>query len=281
MAVTEAVLEWSTGRVGFLTDPGPAPRARYIVTDIAGWYGGVGVSGETSTRIGHGVIAGRKWRTQRALTLKGHVEVTDPAERDRVMRELSGVLWSGLEGTLTATVDGLTLSCPVTLDGEPGIVPFGVSSVTVQLPLTSSDPWLFGEERTVFLRPVGSGIGLEYPLFGGGALRYGTAIAADDTVTNGGTATAYPSYLVVGDLPGGFRITEGGRTVEWPWPVVMEAPVQIESTGSVWIGEANVTARATIRQWMPIEAGATIAPRLYALQGGDGWCEVHQRDTYI
>ena len=154
MAVTSATIEWGGVRVDFDSDAVPDAGVRLVLLDVTGWYGGVGVRTEKTDRVGHGGWAGRAWRTGRSITVKGHLEVTDPRERDRVMRSLSAVLWDGEEGKLTATVDGLTLSCPVKLDGEPGIVPDGIASATVQLPLYSPDPWLFGEERVHFTRPA-------------------------------------------------------------------------------------------------------------------------------
>lgn len=282
MAATSAVLEWGGARVDFDSDPAPENGLRLVLVDVTGWYGGVGVRTEKTDRVGHGGWAGRAWRTGRTLTVKAHLEVDDPRQRDAVLRDLSAVLWDGEEGTLTATVDGLTLSCPVKLDGEPGIVPDGIASATVQLPLYSPDPWLYGEDRVLFTRPLETGVGLVFPLFSpAGVLSFGSAIAQDGVVTNLGTAEAYPTHLVVGNFPGGFRLTVDGRTVEWPWPTVREAPVQIESSGSVWIGSANVTAQASLREWSSIAPGHTITPSLAALQGGDGWCETHHRDTYI
>lgn len=282
MAVTSAVLEWGGARVDFDSVPAPENGVRLVLVDVAGWYGGVGVRTEKTDRAGHGGWAGRAWRTGRSLTVKAHLEVDDPGQRDGVLRDLSAVLWDGGEGTLWATVDGLTLSCPVKLDGEPGIVPVGLASATVQLPLYSPDPWLYGVDLVSYARPVEAGIGLTFPLFSpAGVLSFGTALADAGAVTNAGTATAYPSFVVVGDFPGGFRLTVDGRTVEWPWPTTKVAPVQIESTGSVWIGDANVTSRASRREWASIPPGHTITPSLAALQGGDGWCETHHRDTYI
>lgn len=286
MAVTEAVLEWGTGRVAFASDPAGDLWARFVLTDLAGWYGGVGVRGESMDRLGHGTIRGRSWRTGRALTLKGHVEVASPTDRDRVMRELSGLLWDGLAGTLSAVVDGLALSCPVTIDGEPGIVPTGVSSVTVQVPLMSADPWLFGEWRTSILRPVEAGVGFEYSPFArdlgaGPIITYGTAIASDVVIWNDGNADSWPLFTVHADAPGGFLVGLGDRVVEYPRPVWRDAPVIVDMTGEVLVSGYDQSSFLSTRGWSSVAPGTMETPRFELLQGGSGWCDVSHRDTYI
>lgn len=282
MAVTDAVLEWDGGRVRFTSTPEPDAWARFVLTDLSGWYGGVGVRDEKWDRLGHGEARGRTWRGSRALTLKGHVEVDTPENRDAVMRDLSGVLWNGLEGTLSATVDGLTLSCPVTLDGEPGVVPSGITAVTVQLPLVSGDPWLFSEWRTSSIRPIGSGVGLEYPLFTGGVLRYGTAVDSGDVIWNDGNADSWPRFTVHADADGGFLVGVGDRVLTFPWPVWEDSPATVDTmTGEVLIGGVDQSHRLASREWTPVLPHSLEAVRFELLQGGTGWCDVSHRDTYI
>lgn len=282
MAVTNAVLEWSGGRVSFVSDPDPEAWARFIVTDIAGWYGGVGVRSESMDRLGHGTIAGRSWRRGRALTLRGHVEVASPSDRDYVMRDLSGVLWDGLEGTLTATIDGLTLSCPVRLDGEPGIVPDGASSVTVQLPLASPDPWLFGPWRTSALRPVGAGVGFDFPPFGdSGVITFGSAVDSGAIAWNDGNADSTPRFEVYADAPGGFYISLGDRVIEYPRPTWAHSPVTVDMGGEVLLSGYDQSHYLSVREWGAIGPRSLETVRFELLQGGHGWCNVLHRDTYI
>lgn len=253
----------------------------WVVEDLSGWFGGVGVKSDRTARLGHGDFSAPNLRTGRSMTLT-LVWVGDSVTRDYASRALSGIFGEGDVGEVTARVGDLTLTASeVTLDGEIEVAEVGTLAVRAQVPLHAADPRLYAPIQESYLRPVGAGVGLEYALFASGVLSYGTAIRQDVAVTNNGSVTAYPTFWVGGDLPGGFRITANGKTVEWPWPVVASAPVRVESSGSIWIGDTNVTARATIRQWMPIVSGATIAPRFHALQGGDGWCRVMHQDAYI
>ena len=282
MAVTDAVLEWADGRVRFESAPDASAWARFIVVDVAGWYGGVGVRRETVDRLGHGVISGRAWRTGRALTLKGHVEVDDPADRDRVMRDLSGVLWDGLEGDLSATVDGLRLTCRVRIDGEPGIVPTGLQSVTVQVPLHADDPWLYGPARSTIVRPVDDGVGFLFePFTEQGVVTFGAAVGTDAVVWNGGNAESYPVATVHADAPGGFLIATGDRVIEYPRATWIDVPVVVDQAGEVLVGGIDQSEHLSTREWAAIPPGGSEVVRFELLQGGSGWCDVAHRDTYI
>lgn len=259
----------------------PAAPGEWVLEGVSGWYGGVGVRGTSTDRLGHGTFEQRAFRGDRALTLQATYVAEEPDEREAIERDISGVLWDGTYGSLDVSTE-IALSADVRLDGEIGVVETGVLAITVQIPLVASDPFLYGKEQTVFLSPVGAGRGLEYPLFSkGGVLTYGTAIAERDSITNGGNATAYDDYLVVGDFPGGWRLTVNRKVIEWPWPTVLAAPVLVKMSGQIWIGDANVTDRASVRQWAPLAPGATVTPTLTPLQGGTGWAEAHHRDTYI
>lgn len=281
MKIRSATLEYQGQVFTFASKPVFGATGAWVLEDVTGWFGGVGVRAETTDRLGHGMFQQRAWRSNRALTLAATYIANEPDERLALQRALSGMMWAGDYGTLTVDADQV-LSCPVRLDGEVGMVELGTHGVQLQVPLVSADPWLYAPERVVYANPVGIGVAMAYPLFGvGGALTYGAARNDSQPVTNYGTATAYPSMWVYGDFPGGFKITAAGKTVQWPWPTSPAQPVRIEHSGSVWSESSNVTHLATLKQWMPLEAGATYKPQLYALQGGTGYLETHIRDTYI
>lgn len=281
MAVTDALLEWAHGRVRFVSDPDSADWARFVLVDLAGWYGGVGVRKESMNRLGHGTIAGRTWRQGRALTLRGHVDVST-SDRDGLMRELSGVLWDGLEGTLTATVDGLSLSCPVRIDGEAGVVPDGSESITVQVPLAAADPWLFGEWRTSSLRPIGVGVGMEYPPFStDGVITFGSAVDTGSVVWNDGNTDSWPRFTVHADAPGGFLVGLGDKVIEYPRPTWIDSPVTVDMTGEVLVSGYDQSQHLATREWAAIGPHSLETVRFELLQGGHGWCDVSHRDTYI
>lgn len=146
------------------------PNADYQgwLDELAGWFGGVGVSADATQRtLGHGVFRDRALRTGRSLTVTGQLTFSDPRQRSIGERFVSGLLGDGEYGTLTATVDDLTLSTEVRLDGEIKISRVGLHSIDVQIPLLAPDPFLHGEAKTYQVYPAGAGTGLVFPLLTG------------------------------------------------------------------------------------------------------------------
>lgn len=261
--------------------PAPGDR-RWYIEDVTGWFGGSGVRTQVTASIDHGDFMAKPTREGRAFTLMGAVACASEELRDESERFISSVGWDGEELDLRCDDGHRVLSSTVRLDAVPQIVEIGRTKLRFQIPLRSASPFLYADEQTSFLHPIGVGRGLEYPLFSkGSTLTYGTALAASESITNLGTATAHDSYLVVGDFPGGWRLTVGRRAIEWPWPTVLAAPVLVEMAGRIWIGSENVTHQASVRQWAPLAPGATVTPTLRPLQGGTGWAEARHRDTYM
>lgn len=255
------------------------------LTDLAGWFGGVGVEADATQRtLGHGVFRDRALRTGRALTLSGQLVFRREQDRSVADRFLSGILWDGEYGSLTVTIDDLTLSAEVRLDGEPKLTYEGGRFVTVQIPLLAPEPFLYAAEQVYQIYPAGAGEGLVYPLLSPeGYLSFGKVDPNTKlSVTNGGNATAYPVIRVKGDLPSGFRITAGGRTVEYNAPVWEQAPVEVNcAEGAVYVDGMDQTYRCSKREWFEIPSGGVLSPSIHSIQEGDGWAEFAVRDTYI
>ncbi|PMC74233.1 hypothetical protein CJ197_14630 [Brachybacterium sp. UMB0905] len=160
--------------------------------------------------------------------------------------------------------------------------------VEAQIPLFSASPFLYGDELVVYQHPIGTGVGLEYALYGQRVnpagepvLSYGTAVDTQDPISNSGNAVAYPQVIVTGDFPSGFQVSAGGRSVVWPHATFPGAPVVIDMSGSIWVGTENQTHRAGLRQWISVPPGATVFPEFTPLQFGTGWAEWHIRPTYM
>ena len=258
--------------------PGDVER---VVENVAGWYGGSGVRADVTARIGHGDFPSRGWRESRVLTLHGASICRDSDARDAEERRLSGILWDGQYGELTCDDGDAVLSTGVRLDGEPQIVKVGTTALRYQVPLRADSPWLYGPEQKVFLHPIGSGVGLEYPPYLGGVLAYGSAVESQDPISNPGNATAWPHFLVTGDFPSGFRLSAGGRVVSWPNPVFPQSPVLVDMSGSIWVGSENQTYRAGATEWFSIPAGGTIHPVFEPIQFGSGWAEARIWPTFM
>lgn len=254
-----------------------------LLTSLVGWVAGVGVESERVSRSsGHGDFPAPTRRTGRTLTMSVLCERDSRAELWALEREFSGLFAEGGTGTLTVDQDGSSLTTQVDLDGEPKpLTNLDAGYVSLEVPLHASDPVLYAPERVTTLHPVGVGVGLRYPLFAGGVLDFGAGVTGDEVIQNLGNTTSYPIVWVYGDFPGGWHLTAGGRSIVWPWPTALTAPVRVDMSGSIWIGPDNVTHLASVRRWVSIPKHGSLSLTLAPIQGGSGWAEVHQRDTYL
>ena len=259
------------------------------IESFDGWYGGVSASVTPDLKRfrRHGQFPAPTIRGARKmdLVLTWHESVGGTEAYTAFSRLASAVAWD--TGPYLMRVDdaGFVLETYVQLDGELSHQPVGdpssESAFRVKVPLTAVDPFLYAPTRVFTTAPIGSGIGLEYPIAATGVVMFGSGAAASDTASNRGTATAWPKYVINGNFPGGVRITTGRDVVEYPWPIVRGTPLTVDMAGSITLRGGDVTHRATRRDWTPIPPGGRITPSLAPLQGGDGWLEVHVRDTYI
>lgn len=253
----------------------------WIVNDVAGWYGGSGVRGDVTARLGHGDFVERGYREGRVLTLHGTVACESSDVRDWQERNLSGMAGDGDWCDLTCDDGNAVLSTRVRLDGAPQIVKVGTTALRFQLPLRSDSPSLFGPWRESTLQPVGAGIGLEYPVLGGGVVTFGTAVQATEPVWNDGNADSWARFTVTADSPGGFAVGLAGRRVTYPWPTWMDIPVTVDMAGSVTVGGVDQSHLLGERGWAHIGPHSIEQPTFEFLQGGTGFCTVQHRDTYI
>lgn len=257
------------------------------LTDLAGWFGGVGVSDTGSQRkLGHGFFSVPSLRTSREMTLSGTLIFMEERDRSVADRFLSGMLWDGEFGELEVSTDELTLVSRVKLAGEIKHAYAGTEAINFQIPLTAPDPFLYAPARTYQIFPAGAGEGLRYPLFANtrapSSLDWGAGAPLGGAAANQGNADAYPVYTVHGSWPAGFRITTGRGAIEYPSPVHPSNPVRIDNrTGEVMAGGIDQTYRLTTRDWVAVPAGAAIQPRITPLAPSTGWCDVTIQDTYI
>ena len=260
------------------------------LTNLSGFYGGVGVSTENTQRtLGHGFFPQPSVRTGREMTLEGVMVFKDEQTRMIADRFLSGLLWDGEFGELEVTTDELTLTSRVKLGGEISHKYKGINALEVQIPLTAPDPFLYGPPRTAQVYPAGFGEGLVYPLFttqsapdGKPVLDWGEGTPIGSAISNAGNADAYPVMTVHGAWPAGFTINTGGKQITYPAPVTSKTPVRIDTrAGEVTIRGVDNTYRLTRREWPKIPPGTSIQPRISGLAPSEGWVDVTVSDTYI
>lgn len=280
-----ARLEGAHGEL-LLTTSELGQSSEFWLTDLDGFYGGVGVQAhDVQRKIGHGMMANPATRTGRTLTLKGWFEFEDDRQRSIADRFVSGVLFDGGMGTLTVSANGLELSCRVHLDGEIKHSYDGTRAFNLEIPLLAPDPWLYSETTIYQIFPTGAGTGLKFPLFvpaPQGVLSFGEQPPQGAFISHNGNATAYPRYVVRGEWSSGFRLTAGDRVLEYPYAVHSTAPVEIDcATGSATIAGVDFTHQLTARQWHQAEPRSGFTVTVEALAQSTGWVDVEFRDTYI
>ena len=259
------------------------PRATSILSTL-GLYGGLGVRADKQDRLTDGTVPARVARTGRSWTPGGRIiGLSDQGVVDWALR--IGGLFGGSDndssGLLEITQGDLQLHAEVQLDGEPKIdAARDLGYVVWEIPLYSPDPHLYGSPQSVLLTQQGAGVGLRFPLFGGGVLSFGAAVAQDAALQNPGNATAYPVYEVTGDLPSGFTISQGAGVVRYEGACTADAPVTVDMSGSVSVTGQDRTWLCGEARWAGISPGETVSPAFSAPQGS-GTCEATIYPTWI
>lgn len=256
-------------------------ESAWIVNDVAGWYGGSGVRGDVTARLGHGDFVERGYREGRVLTLHGTVACESSDVRDWQERNLSGMAGDGDWCDLTCDDGSAVLSTRVRLDGAPQIVKVGTTALRFQLPLRSDSPFLFGPWRESSLQPVGAGVGFEFPPFSrAGVISFGSAVSTDERIWNEGNAESAPVFTVTADSPG-FAVSVGDNRVTYPWPTFIDIPVTVDMAGAVYVGGVDQSHLLGERRWGTVPPGSIESVRFEFLNGGTGWATVRHRDTFI
>lgn len=283
---TAQIVQSDGATLSLTTKPSREAESRWFVEDVAGWYGGSGVRGDTTQRLGHGTFVSRGYREGRSLTVHGWVECADADIRDWQERNLSGVMWDGGWGTITCDDGNATLSTRVRLDGAPQIVKIGLTTLQFQIPLVSESPFLYGEEQSLTVYPPSFGAGFEIPPFArdlgkGPIITFGTEVQETAYIWNDGNADSAPVFTVIADTPAGFSVGLRGERVTYPWPTFKNAPITVDMAGAITVGGQDQTHKVGERGWTSVAPQSIETPQFRFLSGGSGWATVTFRDTYI
>lgn len=239
MIIREAILRGAGVEFVLTNRETAGDRVESWLTDVAGWYGGVGVvDGGSQRRLGHGFFPAPSLRTGRELTLSGTLVFQSEVDRSIADRFVSGLLWDGEFGELQVTTDDLTLFSQVKLGGEIKHAYLGTSAMEVQIPLTAPDPFLYAPARRFQVFPAGAGEGLEYNLFASQGAAVGPNLAAVSS-----TAKSYGTVQVVDgiehltvdrrvntSIPGSFVLTTVPVTAGKSYKVTTTVSGDVEGT---------------------------------------------------
>ena len=107
-------------------------------------------------------------------------------------------------------------------------------------------------------------------------------MAADTVLLNAGNAVAYPTYVVTGDLPSGFTITQsGGGVIEFMGPVRPDTPATVDvGAGRVLVAGSDRSNEIGRAEWQGIDPRGSMVPELSTSQG-TGFAIGAVRDTWL
>lgn len=284
-----------TDNTGVILTASSEVSTSWVLTDLDGYFGGVGVRSNDTDRMDSGVFGGPVFRSGREITVSGAVDCESVTEAERVARELSGMFGptdgGDSYGTLRAVRHPFDLTAEVRLDGKPTIAVtrdrFGGRAgriVTWQIPLYAPDPRLYGPAKEYIATPPGDDYGLDWPLFGDGLLDWGEIQGVNPAIWNNGNAPAFPSIVVSGTIPSGFQLGDGtGNWLIWQNMVTPSSPVVFDfSTHQVLVNGSDQTASLSRRDWWSIPPESAISLRFLPIQlSASATCRAIVNDTYM
>lgn len=120
--------------------------------------------------------------------------------------------------------------------------------------------------------------GLEYPINYG---RPGGDTRNCGTLTNRGSAQAWPVVSVEGDFPHGVSLQlDGAHTITYALPVAAVAPLTLDwRSRTASVNGADMTKWLTRREFTPVEPGSSVS--IVLRSGGTGYVTVRLADTYM
>lgn len=269
--------------------------AGWVLQNIDGLFGGVGVRVNNTDRLYSGTFEDPVYRTGRELTLTGLTDCADVNSADILAHNLSSIFPSQDDGMaygmLEVTREGRLMTAEVRLDGKPTITVsrdrFGSRDgriVSWEIPLYAPDYRLFGVTHHTTVLPEGSTVGLTYPLFSGSHMLDFNSDEANGpkAITNYGSIDTHPIIKVYGVAPNGFSLTLGGTSVTYDRPLIDGVPVTIDTSGSIYSGSYQVTGQFYNARFAGIPGETTELCILTVLQNnGTAWADIAVQDTYM
>lgn len=247
---------------------------------LEGWFSGAPIKTQPDDRANSDGVFGvtQFFRGARPFTLSGlFIGSTDEAVAFGDYRRLAGLLASGVPETVSVTDPSGTRTAKVMLFGSGStLMPIVNGLASFVISFLAFDPVKYGLPVTQTTGLQSGGGGLEYPLHSpSGALYYGAnGDLGRVTLTNIGTAEAWPTFLVTGGLTSGFFIQrlDTGQQIRYDRVVPAGGNLSIDSkTGVVLIdGLSDGSTYLTRDEWFSVPAMSSIDVQFNAIGGSSG-----------
>lgn len=253
-------LEIRLGGLDFYGRPGRGPLT--IVKDgLDGWDDGVAMRGEKTGRTqAHGAYFEPRHQEPRTITMNGLIMAGSDVEQETVGNQVSGLLADGLEDMIEVAKAGKPSWAMCSLDVASVNPRRGTFWSDFQIVLWCADPRKFGEVR-----------------------KFTAAVGAPTVAFQWGNHPATPTFIVRGDMPGGYTITIDGWDYQVLIPLTSAAPHRIDYNdgvlrrdGIVINGNLGITNLTTVPK-----DGRRVGFGLYPITSGTGYAEMFLPETYI
>lgn len=255
-------------------------------TAVVGWTDGASTRRDAVPRLGtSGDFSEKATISARLISFSGIAVAKTIPDLQNMRDVFVGLLVHGGYETLKVQTVASTRFATVGLEGSTNWVQTSDISATWKITLYAPDPRIYGEPRTtsVGTTTVTTNGGLSYPLTYPIRYNISTVDRTAVSVTNLGNTAAWPSFVVTGDYPDGFTISDNlDHTVTYNGMVTTQSPVTIDMERGVAIqGDVDKTIFVSKRQWFSIEPGQVVRPEFKPTTSGTGWCDIIVRDTWI
>lgn len=263
----------------------PTPNPQYLLdpTAVVGWADGVDARRTTTPRvISDGDFPEKGYHASRYISFTGTAIADDATSLHKMRDDLIGAIKPEVLTQMSfEDITGLRFA-NVTLAAKVSWVQQTDTFAIFKVDLYAPDPKIYGPVRKFSLPARGAGGGLKYGLKF--PLSYNVPKDGQPLyISNAGNVLSWPIFVVTGDYPSGFSITDNaGNYITYGGPVTMTDPVILSSaTGSATQGGNDRSTMLKQRQWFPIKPNTTIQPTFIPYAFSTGWCDILFTDTWV
>lgn len=234
---------------------------KFKMTDLKNWYSSPPIRIDiTEIPASDNAFAPtRAYRGSKSMSLEGvcYASDTESAIRD-AYQQIAALAPLGMSMTMTVTDAAGTLTQQVWLT-DSQVIPFGPRKARFQISLNAPDGRKYEAAEVTSIGPAGgAGDGMIWPLFAGGYLDFGAFSPSGlFTLTNIGTAPAWPTFVVQGALTGGFAIVSGSHIIQYDADLAVGQEVTLSSYagGRAIQGTSDVTYNMSSSDWVSVLPG--------------------------
>jgi hypothetical protein len=227
-----------------------------VTGELEGWWDSPDVKGETQERpYQDGEFDLPVYNQARLITINGTLR----AKGHNQLHEAGDFLTGPISGRLTVAGHGSVRWADAKRNSRTKFTPITDTFSQWQVSLKCVDPRKYGDSRTV-------------------AVATGSPV----TVFHRGNYNATPSFVIRGDMPGGYTITVDGWNYTVTKPLVTGAPHRVDyNNGRLYINGVLNQGNLGNTNTAPIPPGKAVGVGLYPVTTGSGSADMTIVDTYI